>query len=424
MSGVCPAETENGGGYDLSFMDPPDDLLCMICHHVAKEAHQVECCGKVFCETCIKKTKERIGSCPNCRAAESSKFKIFCDRMSGRRIKHLKLSCENEDRGCDWSGILDEYDAHVAECGFVVVDCPSDGCTDKILKKFLHEHLSLACRRRLVECPVCKEKVINEEMQSHPAKCPDVEIKCTNIGCSTKIYRRQQVAHENVCSKAVISCPYSVVGCDYPMYRKDLQKHLRERADRHHLEATDMADLLRKKIALVREDIAFKSSPPYTFKMIGYERMKEHRQKWTSPAFYSQPGGYKMRMTVHPGGLGDVKDCLSLYISVIPGHQDGELYWPFVAIVGVQLLNQVENKEHYSKFLRLVAAMAPVDEEEECNRRGISDFIAHDRLEKKTRTCLYVDGGCVYFRISEVTIRSVCCPWLISFPSYNLEDVF
>ena len=42
------------GGYALDFADPPEELVCMICHHVAKEAHQVECCGKVFCETCIK----------------------------------------------------------------------------------------------------------------------------------------------------------------------------------------------------------------------------------------------------------------------------------------------------------------------------------------------------------------------------------
>ena len=167
MSGAC-LEDGSAGGYDLSFADPPDDLVCMICHHVAKEAHQVECCGKVFCETCIKKAKETIGSCPNCRAVGSSKFKIFCDRMSGRRIKHLKLSCENEDRGCDWSGILDEYHAHVTECGFIVVECPNDGCTDKILEKFLHEHLLLACHCRLVDCAVCKEKVIHEEMQSHP----------------------------------------------------------------------------------------------------------------------------------------------------------------------------------------------------------------------------------------------------------------
>ena len=419
MSEACVAESS--GGYDLSFTDPPDDLSCMICHHVAKEAHQVECCGKVFCEKCIKETKKRIGSCPNCRAAEPSKFKIFRDRTSGRRIKHLKLSCDNEDRGCNWSGILDEYDAHMRECGFTVVECPSDGCTDKILKKFLHEHLSLACRRRLVECSVCKEKVVNEEIQSHLTTCPDVEIKCT---CSAKIYRRQLEAHENVCPKAIIVCPYSEVGCRTPcVFRKDLQKHLRERTDRHYLEATDMADLLRKKVALVQEDIAFKSSPPYTFKMTDYEGMKKSCRKWTSPEFYSRPGGYKMQMMVYPSGLGDIKDCLSLYISIISGLQDRELYWPFAATVTVQILNQIEDKEHYSKSFRLAAAMAPKENEDEgeCNRRGIPNFIAHHQLESGTRK--YVDGGCVYFRISEIVVSSSCRPWLISFPSYKLEDV-
>ena len=49
------ASTKNGG-YALDFIAPPEelrDLVCLICGHVAKEAHQVECCGKVFCKTCF-----------------------------------------------------------------------------------------------------------------------------------------------------------------------------------------------------------------------------------------------------------------------------------------------------------------------------------------------------------------------------------
>ena len=416
MSGTCRAEAENSGGYDLSFTDPPDDLLCMICHHVAKEAHQVECCGKVFCETCIKKTKERIGSCPNCRA-ESSKFKIFCDRMSGRRVKNLKLSCENEDRGCDWSGILDEYDAHVTECGFVVVDCPNDGCTDKILKKFLHEHLSLACHRRLVECPVCKDKVINEEMHNHPYTCPDVEIKCTNLDCSTKIYRRQLVAHKNVCPKTRIDCPYSEVGCIERVHRKDIQKHLRESMDQHYLKAVEMAKSLREEIASIRKEIALKSSPPYIFKISGYRKLKQNRQEWTSPDFFSQPGGYKMRMTVSPGGVDDVNDYLSIFISLIQGPKDAELSWPFWGFVTVQILNQKKDQEHHSNSVLVLATREELGEEE-LNGRGNCHFIAHNVLEKETSTCTYVDlDGCIHFRISKITINSICQPWLICFPS-------
>ena len=422
MSGTsATAEAENGGGYDLSFTDPPDDLLCMICHHVAKEAHQVECCGKVFCETCIKKAKERIGSCPNCRA-ESSKFKIFCDRMSGRRIKHLKLSCENEDRGCDWSGIFEEYDAHVTECGFVVVDCPNDGCTDKLLKKFLHEHLSLACRRRLVQCPVCKDKVVHEEMQTHPFSCPEVEIKCTNLDCSTKVYRRQLAAHRNVCPKTRIRCPYGELGCFERVHRKDIQKHLRENMDQHFSDALSLAKSLREKVASVRKEIELRSSPPYTFKMTGYKEMKRNRQEWTSPDFYSQPGGYKMRMIVSPGGTDGVSHRhLAVFISIIRGPKDAELVWPFMGTITVQILNQTRDQEHCLRSVVVVSTRGVKDGEEPRKEDGVngsSRFIAHNMLEKETSTCTYINSdGCIYFRILKVEAMSVCSPWLICFPS-------
>ena len=123
------------GGYELLFSYPPEELVCLICHHVAKEAHQVECCGKVFCETCIKSVSN--DKCPNCK---NSTLKIFCDRMSARRIKQLRLSCENEAMGCDWSGILDDYNNHITECGFVVVDCPNEGCKAKIPRNSLEKH--------------------------------------------------------------------------------------------------------------------------------------------------------------------------------------------------------------------------------------------------------------------------------------------
>ena len=53
------------GGYDLRFDDPPDDLVCLVCHMVVREARQVECCGKVFCEYCIGEVNSRLGHCPN-----------------------------------------------------------------------------------------------------------------------------------------------------------------------------------------------------------------------------------------------------------------------------------------------------------------------------------------------------------------------
>ena len=167
---------------------------------------------------------------------------------------------------------------------------------------------------------------------------------------------------------------------------------------------------------LVRKEIQLKSSPPYTFKMTDYRRMKCDHKEWSSPEFISQPGGYNMRMTVYPGGNDNMTGHLSLYISLCAGPNDKELAWPFVGSITIQILNQNEDKSHYSKSIPLRIMI--VSEDEQNSRRGLSDFIPHAVLEEETSTCLYIDFvGCIYFRILAIKVSSFCCPWLICFPS-------
>ena len=207
------------GGYEHCFVDPPpDELTCMICHHVAREVHQVECCGKVFCKACITEVNERIGSCPNCRKASP---KIFNDLRGTREIKRLKVACKNEDKGCDWSGALETYEAHKEECGWKEVECPNDGCSEKIFRCFVEEHLSVSCPRRKEKCAVCLEMVVHEDMSSHPDSCLKLEVECSNLSCSVKLFRGELEAHQNVCPKQKILCPYSGVGCNAEILRED-----------------------------------------------------------------------------------------------------------------------------------------------------------------------------------------------------------
>ena len=64
------------GGYDLDFIEePPDELLCLICMFPAKDPLQNDCCGKVFCTTCITKYREKKRECPNCRDTQGNPFK-------------------------------------------------------------------------------------------------------------------------------------------------------------------------------------------------------------------------------------------------------------------------------------------------------------------------------------------------------------
>ena len=69
------------GGYDFDFVgDVPAALQCLICTLPARDAQQVDCCGKIFCQSCliILKKSKNCG-CPNCR---SQTFKSFADKRS------------------------------------------------------------------------------------------------------------------------------------------------------------------------------------------------------------------------------------------------------------------------------------------------------------------------------------------------------
>ena len=69
------------GGYDFDFVgDVPAALQCLICTLPAREAQQVDCCGKIFCQSCLVILKKSKNSgCPNCR---SRTIKSFADKRS------------------------------------------------------------------------------------------------------------------------------------------------------------------------------------------------------------------------------------------------------------------------------------------------------------------------------------------------------
>ena len=63
------------GGYDCEFVEtPPDDLICLICTFVAKNPQQLTCCGKVYCQVCLKEQQKRSNSCAQCRKEGAASF--------------------------------------------------------------------------------------------------------------------------------------------------------------------------------------------------------------------------------------------------------------------------------------------------------------------------------------------------------------
>ena len=78
---VKKEEEEEGDDTEYQFVSEiPDELQCLICTSAARDPQQVDCCGKVFCRTCLRKLKRSAHrACPNCR---KGKWKSFSDKKS------------------------------------------------------------------------------------------------------------------------------------------------------------------------------------------------------------------------------------------------------------------------------------------------------------------------------------------------------
>ena len=246
----------NIGGYNHKFVDPPDDLICRICTLIAREPHQANCCGKIFC---IDELQGRSKACPSCR----KRPRVFNDCLSEKRIKTLRLSCENEESGCRWLGKLDEYDQHLKNCEFRNVYCLNDDCFDSIVKAELESHLK-TCPRREHECPICKESGPYEDMVSeHPDVCLEATIACPNK-CGDEVLRRQLEAHLSSCPREVVPCGFAKAGCDVRVLRQNLQRHMTSAIDRHQLLAMGKIANLER---IVHEAETQLRTPPFTFKV-------------------------------------------------------------------------------------------------------------------------------------------------------------
>ena len=78
-SGMASSNAQNLKDYDHQFVDPPpDDLHCLICLSVARDPHQINCCGNVLCKVCLDEHKRYSNDCPQCRMEINS----FADKRS------------------------------------------------------------------------------------------------------------------------------------------------------------------------------------------------------------------------------------------------------------------------------------------------------------------------------------------------------
>ena len=157
------------GGYTYEFIDqPPDDLLCQMCKHVAKEPQQLKCtCGAFYCMSCLARITSTSAmhksDCPV--KYKNEPLDHFPDHKSNERIQKLMLKCTNQGEGCDWTGELKDLDDHRSQCPKEEIPCTLSevGCETRLPREILDDHIAQNQQQHL-DCAVKSILKLKQEL--------------------------------------------------------------------------------------------------------------------------------------------------------------------------------------------------------------------------------------------------------------------
>ena len=449
------------GGYDYEFVDSPlDRIICVICHLPSRDPFMTECCGHVFCKSCLDKAKavQRVASCSMCK---DKYFKTFCNKQIYREVQGLLVYCTNKGKGCEWEGKVKDIQAHLDNddgCRFEAIKCPND-CEELIQRQLLSHHVKSECSHREVECQYCSNKVKFLFVDStHLEECPKLPLPCPNgCGKSEVILREDMEAHKKECPLEMIQCEYHDVGCNVVMPRKRMRKHEQVSMNKHLRLTKAELTLTRDELASTKSELECRvnnmemmvklftgsnsvelsnvcSDPalvasqakwsiqlaamdttsllddqmcPTILKMAefhSYEDMEWDQTDWQvwKKHFFSHERGYRMRMMITPG-----YDNIDVSLFLMKGPYDENLSWPLRAKFQVKVMNQVTDNDHVSVTLTF-----DDDTPSNCTQRLANEdddrgavrslLISHENLHKITPSCAYLKNDSILLKVTKV----------------------
>ena len=241
-------------GYHCEFLDTvPDIFLCKKCSLVARRLTVTSCCRESFCHACISEPKEQNKPCPECGEED---FTLFNQVKFQRQINKLQVYCTHKERGCGWSGPLEQLEVHLDpdqdHCQCVDTKCPFN-CQQTIPKNKVEQHVAEECVRRDFTCQHCNFKATYEEVVgTHLAECSYVPLQCPNR-CGVTCERDVMEDHMRICRLEEVECEFSGMGCEERPKREDQEEHARQSTQKH-ITLTATAAMKTREIVQQRLD--------------------------------------------------------------------------------------------------------------------------------------------------------------------------
>ncbi len=343
-------------------------------------------------------------------------LKLCFVHVGEQEVNSLLVRCPTS---CEWNGELRSLEHHMQkDCGNTLVPCPKN-CKIKIIWNKIDYHLAFKCLnrphsctkcqkqmefrsvknhelnecpKRQYTCPHCNEAgVYDERTTTHLEACPKVKIECSK--CLVKISRCDQASHVLACPDEPVRCKYYNIGCAEKPLRKKLTRH-EDNAQMHLALAADKI-LKLTNILVVKNTLKLKMKD-----------FKEKKDKVLSPDFHTSELGYKLCLRVDPNDSGAGEGThVAVYACLMKGDNDDSLSWPFTGTVTIELLNQLEDKNHHKMTITFpadnVVSQRVVERERGEGGYGYRKFISHADLAHKPLTnTQYLKDDTLIFRVS------------------------
>ena len=242
------------GGYRYEFVtEPPDYVRCTICRLPSRDPYLTDCCGNVFCQSCLltsmqeKAAKSSSSSsssssasstngpvCPNARCPNPRGFKMFRNKQIERTVNELKVYCTNKSKGCNWQYKVGEITIHLARnCQFEDIEC-TNKCGQMVQRQHLSRHVINDCPSRTVKCKYCRvEGQHSFILGDHKETCPKYPVTCPNNCKISDLLQEGLAAHREKCPLEMVECDYFAEGCTVKILRQNLAKHNKDNMEKH-----------------------------------------------------------------------------------------------------------------------------------------------------------------------------------------------
>ena len=141
------------------------------------------------------------------------------------------------------------------------------------------------------------------------------------------------------------------------------------------------------------------------FTISEYSKRKQFNNYFYSLPFTTSPQGYTLCLNVDTNGSGRGEGShLSIYPYIMKGQHDDRLQWPFTGTIIIELLNWLEDKEHYKKTLTISTNddFVRVTEGEYGRSVGYQQFISNSSLTSSTTNTQYLYQDCIRVRVQAI----------------------